>query len=344
LPLSVVIVVLFAGVIHATWNAIAARAGDSAATLLMIGLTETVIALPMLLVLGLPRAAADPFAVASAVIHVAYNAALLRAYRIGGFSRAYPLARGSSVLLVTIGGWLIAGERLADGKLAGVGLVVVALIAIAAADGRPRRGDRPALLAALLTGATIAAYSVCDGLGARHSGAPLRYLALLSILQGPMIVAAALAAPGRPRAVPPTRTIQLGAAAAALSMLAYGLVIWAQTRAPLTLVSALRETSVISAALIAALVFREPVARRRILPAIAVAIGILLIAEPSHRTVRSVAGLSHPDPLVFTEPPGAALAISARRSGRPRASPRHPVFRIPAAMPLIVKSNGRSAS
>jgi hypothetical protein len=225
MPLSVLIVVLFAGVIHATWNAIAARAGDSSGTLLMIGLTETVIAIPVLLVLGLPRAAAAPFAGASALIHVAYNAALLRSYRIGGFSRAYPLARGSSVLLVAIGGWSIAGERLAGVQLAGVGLVVIALISIAATDGRPRRDDRPALLVALLTGATIALYSVCDGLGARHSGAPLRYIALLMTLQGPMIAAAALAARRRSPALPPTRTIQLGAAAAALSMLAYGLVI-----------------------------------------------------------------------------------------------------------------------
>jgi drug/metabolite transporter (DMT)-like permease len=278
MALGVAIVVLFAGVIHATWNAIAARAGDATATMLMIGLTDIVIAVPMLLVLGLPRAGAYPFAVASALIHVAYNAALLRSYRLGGFSRAYPLARGSSVLLVAVGAWLIAAERLAGRQLAGVSLVVVALAAIAFASGRPRRDDLPAIAAALLTGATIAAYSVCDGLGARHSGAPPRYLALLFVLQGPMIVAAALAAPGRPRALPPIRTIRFGAAAGALSLLAYGLVIWAQTRAPLALVSALRETSVISAALIATLVFHEPVARRRILPAVAVAAGVLLIA------------------------------------------------------------------
>lgn len=277
MSLSVTIVVLIAGVIHATWNAIAARIGDSTATLLMIGLTETVIAVPMLFVLGLPADAAYPFAIASAAIHVSYNAALLRSYRIGGFSRAYPIARGSSVLLIALGGWLIADERLTSRALGGVTLIVVALIAIAAADGRPRGDDRPALLAALLTGATIAAYSVCDGLGARHSGAPLQYIALLCILQGPMIVAAALATPGHPRRLPPIRAIHHGAVAGVLSMLAYGLVIWAQTKAPLALVSALRETSVISAALIATLVFHEPLARRRMLPAIAVACGILLI-------------------------------------------------------------------
>jgi drug/metabolite transporter (DMT)-like permease len=184
-------------------------------------------------------------------------------------------------LLVALGGWSLAGEHLKPLQLAGVATIAAGLFSTVLVSGRPRRSDRTAIAAALLTGLTIAGYSVLDGLGARRVGDPIRYAGFLFALQGLAIAAVGFAS--RRRDATSVRAVDLhaGIAAGTLSVAAYGIVIWAQTRAPLALVSALRETSVISAAIISALVFHEPVARRRIVPALAIAAGILVIAAAS---------------------------------------------------------------
>jgi drug/metabolite transporter (DMT)-like permease len=278
LTLGVIVLVLFAGVLHACWNAIASAISDKTVAFALIGTAQACLAIIGLAVVGLPRADAVPFAVTSAVIHIAYTAALLQSYRLGEFGRTYPLARGTAPVLVGLGAWFIVGEHLSAPQIAGTCTIAVALAAIVFAGGRLTRADAPATVAALLTGVTIAAYTVVDGLGVRHAHNPVGYLALLFVLQEPPILAiAAYRLRDRldRRLLP---NVPAGLAAGTISVLAYGIVVWAQTRGPLALVSALRETSVISAALIATLLFKEPFARRRLLPSVAVALGVLLIA------------------------------------------------------------------
>jgi drug/metabolite transporter (DMT)-like permease len=270
--------VLFAGVLHASWNALVVRIGDKLAALTLIGATEVALALGALAFTGLPRPAALGFVVASAVVQVGYNLALVWSYRLGDFGHAYPIARGTSPLLVAVGASLFAREHLHGLQLAGLLVLAGGLMAIVLARGRLRRKDVPATLAALLTGLTIATYSVIDGIGSRRSGAPLAYAALLFIVQG-VLVLGAVAALRRRYGSPVTRQqIPIGVLAGALSVAAYAIVLWAQTRGPLALVSALRETSVISGAIIAAVAFRERFGWRRVGPAIAVATGIVLIS------------------------------------------------------------------
>lgn len=278
LSLTVTLLVLLAGVLHATWNAIASVIKDERVAFGLIGLTETVGAAICLPFTGMPRSSALAYVCASAVIHVAYMSALLHSYRLGDFGRAYPLARGTSPLLVAAGAWFLADEHLAAIQIAGVSLIAGALIAIVFAGGRLTRADIPATLAALLTGITIAAYTVLDGLGVRHAHNPLGYIAVLFLLQGPVVTAVAAVSLRHHLANLTPADIPAGILAGALSLIAYGIVIWAQTHGPLALVSALRETSVISAALIATLLFHEPLARRRLGPSIAVVAGIVLIS------------------------------------------------------------------
>jgi drug/metabolite transporter (DMT)-like permease len=261
--------------------------------------------------LGIPGGPGLAFAVASAATHVAYNVALLRSYRVGGYGRTYPVARGTSPLLVAIGGWLLAGEHLKPLQLAGVATIAAGLFSTVLVSGRPRRDERTAIAVALLTGLTIAGYSVLDGLGARRVGDPIRYVAFLFALQGLAIAAVGFAARRRDTTSVRALDLRAGIAAGTLSVAAYGIVIWAQTRAPLALVSALRETSVISAAIISTIVFHEPVARRRIVPAIAIAAGILAIASasphgPSRPVRRPVEG------SIPTAQPGLTRPISTR--------------------------------
>lgn len=278
LTLAVIVLVLFAGVLHATWNAIASAITDKTVAFALIGAAQAALGVIVLPIAGLPRSGAVPFAAASAVIHVVYTAALLQSYRLGGFGRTYPLARGVAPLLVGAGAWVIAGEHLSALQIAGTCTIAAALTAIVFAGGRLTGADLPATAAALLTGVTIASYTVVDGLGVRHAHNPAGYLALLFVIEEPAILAIALYRLRRRLDRRLLRDVPAGLGAGAISVLAYGIVVWAQTHGPLALVSALRETSVISAALIATLLFKEPFARRRLLPSVAVAVGIVLIA------------------------------------------------------------------
>jgi len=275
---AVIALVLLAGVLHATWNAIASSIADKTVAFALLGVAQAGVAVVVLPIAGLPRDGALAFAAASALIHVAYTGALLLSYRLGDFGRAYPLARGTAPLLVGAGAWFIADEHLSSLQIAGTCTIAAALTAIVFAGGRLSRADVPATTAALLTGATIASYTVIDGLGVRHAHNPLGYLAVLFLLQQPAILGIAFS---RLRHRPARRLIgdvPTGLGAGVISVLAYAIVVWAQTHGPLALVSALRETSVISAALIATLFFKEPFARRRLLPSVAVVLGIILIA------------------------------------------------------------------
>jgi drug/metabolite transporter (DMT)-like permease len=278
LTLEVTVLVLFAGVLHAIWNAIASAISDKTVAFALIGAAQAAFAIVALPIVGLPDGGAIAFAAGSAVIHIAYTAALLQSYRLGGFGRTYPLARGTAPLLVGVGAWFIADEHLTALQIAGTCTIAVALCGIVFAGGRLTRADVPATATALLTGVTIASYTVIDGLGVRHAHNPLGYLSLLFLLQAPAILAIAVYRLRHRLHRRLLRDVPGGLAAGFISVLAYGIVVWAQTHGPLALVSALRETSVISAALIATLLFKEPFARRRLLPSVAVALGIVLIA------------------------------------------------------------------
>jgi drug/metabolite transporter (DMT)-like permease len=275
--LGVTLLVLGAGVLHALWNAIASAVEDKLVAFGLIGVSATVVAAVTLPLTGMPRSTAIVFALVSAVLHLAYNCGLMQSYRLGDFGHTYPLARGTAPLLVAAGAWVFADEHLDAVQLLGIATVAGGLTAIVFAGGRLRRAEMPATVAALLTGGAIASYTVVDGLGVRHAHDPLGYTALLFLLQGPVMIVVAGVRRRHDLAWATPRNLTAGLTAGALSLAAYGIVIWAQTQGPLALVSALRETSVISAAIIAAVVFHEPFGRRRLLPAAAVVAGIILI-------------------------------------------------------------------
>ena len=231
----------------------------------------------------LPAAGAWPYLIASALLHVGYQALLMRSFSLGDFGQMYPIARGTAPLVVTVLAAVFVGESLNGSQLGGVllasaGLVGVALWGIRGSGSRPHW---PALLAALATGLSIAAYTVVDGVGVRASGSAVGYIAWLMILEGLLIPAytfhvhrGALLAQLRPYAV-------RGLLGAVLSMGAYGLVLWAQTRAPLAPVAALRESSIIVGAAIGALFFKERFGGPRIAAAGLMVVGIGLMLRAS---------------------------------------------------------------
>ena len=274
LSLTVTLAVLAAAVTHAAWNAIAHGIKDQTLAFALIGVGGIAVCIPLVSVVAVPRSSSWPYLLGSVAIHVFYVLLLMQCYRLGEFSQVYPLARGVSPLVVTILAAVFVHEHLALPQIGGVAIISAGLAFLVFAGGRPGWG---AFLAAVGTGLTIAAYTTVDGVGVRLSHSPVGYIGWLILLQS---LCVPLFAAIRRRNVllkQPRRILLSGLAAGALSVLAYGLVLWAQTKGALAPIAALRETSVIFGAIIGTLVFREPFGRARITATVLVVAGIVLL-------------------------------------------------------------------
>lgn len=275
---AVVLAVLIAAVAHACWNALAHRIPDKLVGFTLIAGGGLLIGIVVAPFAAFPAAGARPYLAASAVLHVAYTVLLMMAFRLGDFGQAYPLARGTAPLVVTVLAAVFAHEVPSGWAAAGVGLSCAGLTGVALWGLRGRRRDLRAIGAALATGLSIAGYTVVDGLGVRASGTSLGYIAWLMAAQGLAIPAFALFR-WRGAVLTVVRPYAgVGMLGAALSVLAYGLVLWAQTRADLAPVAALRESSIIVGAAIGAVFFRERFGAPRVVAAglLVAGIGLML--------------------------------------------------------------------
>lgn len=269
------VLVLLAAVLHASWNALV-KSGDALLRMALVHATAALCALPLLLVSAPPGRASWPYLLASIVVHQGYYAFLILGYQAGDLSQIYPIARGSAPLLVAIGAFVFAGETLSAPGMVAVLLICAAILSLAFAGGPQRRFGAPVLFA-LATGVTIAGYTLLDGLGGRLAGDVTGYIAWLFVLGAiPMTLFALVR---RRRVLWPALRSDLptGALGGAFAFTAYGVVIWAMSLTPMTYVSALRETSVILAALIGTRLLREPLGARRVGAATAVALGVVLL-------------------------------------------------------------------
>jgi len=269
--------VLLAALLHASWNAMAKSGGTPQFSIASYRLVNAIWCLPLLFFFPLPLSASWPMLLASTIIHSAYYYTLSKSYRSGDLSQVYPLFRGLAPVLVVLGAALMANEYLSAGAMLGIGLVSVGLISITFAGGTFGKISGPALRWGLATSVFIGAYTVADGMGVRAAGNPFSYILWLFIFE-PIPIGLWLLATDRSgwfgymRAKP--GKITAGALAAAT---AYAMVIYAMSVAPMGMVSSLRETSVIFAALIGTLMFREPFGRQRIIAAALVCLGVVLI-------------------------------------------------------------------
>ncbi len=274
---AVPVAVLTAAVLHAVWNGLAHRIEDKLVGFALINLAYTACAVVLVALNPLPEAAAWPYLLASVAMQVTSQLLLLRAYQLGDFGQMYPIARGSAPLLVAVLSVTVLGEALGGGELLGVAVISCGLVGLAFARGIPGRAQLPALGAALGTGVTIAAYTVADGAGVRHAGTVGGYVAWLFVLQGPVLALIAWARRGRSLLAGAGPAVPFGLLGGVLSLTAYGLVVWAQSRGNLATIAALRETSIVIAALIATVVFRERLGRLRMAASAAVLAGIAVL-------------------------------------------------------------------
>ncbi|BBK41373.1 membrane protein [Allostella vacuolata] len=224
-----------------------------------------------------PSPAAWPWLAASVVIHVLYVMGLVGAYRHGDLSRVYPLARGCGPLLVALVAGRLVGEHLSAWQVAGLVLASTGIVGLAMEPGAFGVGRRGTLWA-LFTGATIAGYTVADGMGGRLSGDAIGYTAWLFAFQIPVIPAyVLLTRPAAVRAYCAGGQWKRGTGGGMVALASYGIAIWAMSAAPMALVAALRETSVLFAALIGTFILREAMGAWRIAAALLVVAGQVMM-------------------------------------------------------------------
>jgi drug/metabolite transporter (DMT)-like permease len=275
-PTSVFVMVIASAALHAGWNALLKIGLDRFLTASLIQIGAGAIALLALPFVPMPNAAAWPWIVLSALLHIGYNVFLSRAYQYGDLGQVYPLSRGSSPLLVAGLSVLLLGELLPGGQLFGLA-VLVAGIWLMAVRGGSGKASRGLLLCALMTALFIASYTLADASGARANGDPLSYSLWLFAVNG-LVMALVILGQRGPRVVrelgPHWRA---GLVGGGMSMLAYTIVIWAMTQAPVALVSALRETSVVFALLIGRLWLGESLPPIRLLACLIILAGVALM-------------------------------------------------------------------
>lgn len=269
--------VLFAAACHAGWNAVI-KGGDPMFTTALISIGAGMVALFLLPFVGLPNAAAWPWVIASVVIHLVYFAALIESYQAGDMGQVYPIARGSAPLMTALATTLFVGERLGAFGWFGVALLVAGVFALSLHGGRDlARLNRRAVGFALFTAVTICAYSVVDGIGARLAGRAHAYSVALFVGMAPVMALYAVARRGGTALATVPTHWRIGLAGGALQLGSYGIAIWAMTVAPIAMVAALRETSVLFGAVVAVVLLNEPLRNDRILAALLIVAGLALI-------------------------------------------------------------------
>ena len=277
LQLHLVFLVLLAAVMHAAWNAIVKTSGDRFLTATCNLVTGTFLGVFLLPLVPVPSAEVWPYLIVSVAVHCAYYLFLIGAYRFGDLSHVYPVARGSAPLLVTVLAAVAAGEVPSVLGVAAITMMSLGVASLSFDRGSAREYRTGPVMLALATGFLIALYTVIDGLGIRAAGSPWTYIVWLTFLEGiPFLAWTALR---RRKHVAPflRREWKQALTGGLLSKFAYGLVLYALAQGAMAHVSALRETSVLFAALIGAAMLKEPFGIRRAAAAAVIASGVVLL-------------------------------------------------------------------
>lgn len=271
-----VTIVLAAAFLHAGWNALVKAASDRAVVLAVVSSTHAVLGAALVVFAGPPAPASWICIFLSTIIHYGYYIVLFQSYRLGDLSQVYPISRGLAPALVAVSSLLLIGENLSPEGWFGLAAISAGIGYLAIQRGAAGADPR-AVAVATINGLLIATYSVVDGIGVRLSGDPFGYMGWLFLLELPVSLCI-FARKWRGSAAVENRTLALGLIGGIGAVTAYGLVIYAKTIAPLGAVSAVRESSVIIAALIGLFLFGERPWLGRMVSAAIVAVGVIVLA------------------------------------------------------------------
>lgn len=278
MSLEVMAVVLFAATLHAGWNALVRASGQQFNDIVLLVLGVAVWTVLLLPLLPLPKAASWPYLVASAFIHVAYFSLVAFAYRGGELSFAYPVMRGVAPVLSAVGAALLIGESPSPGGWTGVLLICIGVLMLAGDSWRAGTLRRAPATFALSNAVVIAVFTLVDGQGVRLSGNAFSYTGWMFLLTAVILLAVAVAAGQGAHLAQRVRCgWRRALLGSACTLASYALALWAMTHAPIALVAALRETSVIFATAIAVFVLKEPVTGLRYASVLTVTAGAVAI-------------------------------------------------------------------
>lgn len=277
MPLHVMVIVLLAALLHASWNFLVKQTGDKHVSMSAVVFGHTPFAAVALVIVPSPSLASIPYMLTGALLHTGYQIFLLNSYRSGDLSQVYPLARGVAPLLVALVSMLLLGISLDSVQVVAIVLIAAGIMSLTLLARKQSALNLKAVLLALCTGTFIAAYSLVDGLGARKAGSPIGFYGWLSLVNA--MIYGGIMGVIRPRLAGTIlvrhRLLALGGGGASFG--AYALVIWAFTLAPIAMVTALRETSILFALLLGTVVLKERPGFKRIVAAMVILVGVFLM-------------------------------------------------------------------
>src|SRR5579863_2297025 len=267
---AIIALTLLAAMLHATWNAVLRSAVDRLWSVTIMSVATTAAAIPLAILLPLPRADSWLLLGVSALLQVVYSILLAHAYRYGELGQVYPVVRGSVPLLVSVGGFVLAGQRLSGTSLLGIALISCGIASLAVGKGR---AQAKSLALSMVTAVVVAAYVTADAIGVRLAGNPQAYAVWIFVIYGALLPAAFVLLRGGIRADLRAAETLKALAGGILSLTSYAAVITALALGKAGPISALRETSIVFSAVIGRAVLGEQLTRRRVLVCLAVALG-----------------------------------------------------------------------
>ncbi|MCS2148697.1 DMT family transporter [Scandinavium manionii] len=274
MTLTVFFVLLFAALLHASWNAIVKAGSDKLYSAISVSGSASLIAFVLLPFSPQPALASAPWLILSCGLQVVYTVLVAKTYQVSDMSQTYPLMRGTAPLLVAMVSLFLPGEQLSSLAWMGIGVICLSILAMAL---NGRSGSRKGVTLALINASFIASYTLVDGTGVRLSGSALGYTLWTFLMNGFCLLGWAMIS----RRLEVSRYMRLhwkkGIFGGLGTMGSYGLALWAMTQAPLAVVAALRETSILFGAVIALVILKERVTWLRLTAACGIALGAILL-------------------------------------------------------------------
>ncbi|WP_298434087.1 DMT family transporter [uncultured Jannaschia sp.] len=270
------LLILLAAALHAAWNAMIKVSGDRVAVMAVVTLAGSVLSLFALPFVDSPDPASWAILALSILIHTGYHFFLPIAYDHGDLGQVYPIARGSAPILVSLGAYVFAGEHISQVALLGILCLSIGVMALTFDGGKASNINSKALVFALMTGVCIASYTVADGLGARQAGSVLGFAVWLTIGNGLLTFLIAFMCKRKEVIEVAKNNVVTGIAGGAMQVGAYWIIVYALAVAPMGMVSGLRETSVLFAALISTFLLKERFGVWRFVSACLVTFGLVL--------------------------------------------------------------------
>ena len=276
MSLSIFIVILCAALLHASWNALVKNSSDKIQGMLVLTIAHGFLGVVLACFVEIPKTEAWPWLLASVFFHVIYQCLLALAYNHGNLSRVYPIARGTAPLIVLLIYFLLLKNSLVSMEI--LGILILGFGIFGMAQGVfANHEDLRLLPYAFGSAIATAGYTLSDGIGARISESATSYIAWLFILTVPFFITSAILLKGFIVIKIPMKTWKIGSAAGVFSFFSYWVAIWAMTKAPIPLVAALRETSILFAVLIGVFVFKEKITKQKIIAGLFILSGLVVM-------------------------------------------------------------------